>query len=201
MTTDGAAIAIPNALVRTSDDPVLDVVNTRVPVQNGEAFEVPREYVAAGDATIETMGLLDGAATSGRWPSSAWASSCPTPTVSRATSWSRAPTARAGRSSCRRRPASSCSNPLSATLGPSGNRFRHTRTSQLTEALDNLTPADVYEGRVREIRSAGVLVKRETLRRRRRYNLGVSVTRKDVIRPADVREVSMAMSREVSPRL
>ncbi len=87
---------------------------------------------------------------------------------------------------------------LSEEIGRFVEHYNHERVH---EALDNLTPADVYEGRGREIRSARALVKRETLRRRRRYNLGLPVTRKDVIRPADVREVSIAMSREVSQRL
>ena len=82
-----------------------------------------------------------------------------------------------------------------------GRFVAHYNHERVHEALDNLTPADVYEGRAREIRSARALVKRETLRRRRRYNLGLPVTKKDVIRPAEVREVSIALSRDVSQRL
>ena len=68
------------------------------------------------------------------------------------------------------------------------------------EALDNLTPADVYEGRAREIRTARTLVKRSTLRRRRRYNLGLPAKKEDVVRPAEVREVSIRLGRDLSQR-
>ena len=40
------------------------------------------------------------------------------------------------------------------------------------ESLDNLTPADVYFGRKQERRSVREMIKRETLRMRRVYNLG-----------------------------
>ncbi len=77
------------------------------------------------------------------------------------------------------------------TIGRVGRSMRHT-------ASEKLEIIRLVRGR--EIRSARALVKRETLRRRRRYNPGLPVTRKDVVRPADVREVSIAMSREVSQR-
>lgn len=49
------------ALVRSSDDKVLDVVGSRyTPVQNTEAFEFFKEFVEAGDATMETAGSLRG---------------------------------------------------------------------------------------------------------------------------------------------
>ena len=40
------------------------------------------------------------------------------------------------------------------------------------ESLDNLTPADVYFGRKRELLSAREMIKRETMKLRRAYNLG-----------------------------
>lgn len=49
------------ALVRDSDSSVLDVVGSAyVPVQNEQAFEFFREFVEAGDATMETAGSLRG---------------------------------------------------------------------------------------------------------------------------------------------
>ena len=52
------------------------------------------------------------------------------------------------------------------------------------EALDNLTPADVYEGRAREIQTARERLKEQTLRRRRRINRGLPVTPEERILPA-----------------
>lgn len=49
------------ALVRDSDNAVLDVVGSRyTPIQNLEAFEFFNEYVEAGSATMETAGSLRG---------------------------------------------------------------------------------------------------------------------------------------------
>lgn len=49
------------ALTRSSDGKVLDVVGSRyTPVQNAEAFEFFKEFVEAGDATMETAGSLRG---------------------------------------------------------------------------------------------------------------------------------------------
>jgi transposase InsO family protein len=59
------------------------------------------------------------------------------------------------------------------------------------ESLDNLTPADVYQGRAREILTARERVKAQTLRTRRRYNLDKPVEKKEVIRPDALREVSI----------
>jgi putative transposase len=56
------------------------------------------------------------------------------------------------------------------------------------ESLDNLTPADVYCGRDREIATARELVKLQTLERRRRVNLGLKVRKEAPIRPAELRE-------------
>lgn len=56
------------------------------------------------------------------------------------------------------------------------------------EALSNLTPADVYHGRHRELKTARALVKMQTLERRRRENLGLKVRKEEPIRPAELRE-------------
>jgi transposase InsO family protein len=56
------------------------------------------------------------------------------------------------------------------------------------EALDNLTPADVYHGRARDILTARERLKRQTLQRRRRYNLGLPVPPEEPIRPSLYRE-------------
>jgi putative transposase len=56
------------------------------------------------------------------------------------------------------------------------------------ESLDNLTPADVYHGRAREIKMMRDIVKEQTLYKRRRKNLGLPPLKKDVIKPAVLRE-------------
>jgi transposase InsO family protein len=56
------------------------------------------------------------------------------------------------------------------------------------ESLDNLTPADVYHGRTRELKTARELVKLQTLERRQRQNLGMKVKKEEPIRPAELRE-------------
>jgi hypothetical protein len=56
------------------------------------------------------------------------------------------------------------------------------------ESLDNLTPADVYHGRAREILTARELVKLETHQRRRLQNLGMSVKNECRIKPAELRK-------------
>jgi transposase InsO family protein len=56
------------------------------------------------------------------------------------------------------------------------------------ESLRNLTPADVYHGRHRELMTARELVKLQTLERRRRENLGLKVNKEEPIRPAELRE-------------
>jgi putative transposase len=55
------------------------------------------------------------------------------------------------------------------------------------ESLDNLTPADVYAGRGREIQTARELLKLQTLRRRRCYNQGLKAGKERVIRPSELR--------------
>ena len=56
------------------------------------------------------------------------------------------------------------------------------------ESLDNVTPADVYHGRHREIVTARELVKLQTLERRRRVNMGLKLETEEPIRPAELRE-------------
>ena len=53
---------------------------------------------------------------------------------------------------------------------------------------DNVTPADVYHGRHREILTARQLLKMQTLRRRRCYHRGRRVPDEESIRPAVHRE-------------
>ena len=57
------------------------------------------------------------------------------------------------------------------------------------ESLDNLTPADVYAGRGREIRTARERLKEQTLRRRRRYNQGLARRKEELILPSVYRGV------------
>jgi putative transposase len=56
------------------------------------------------------------------------------------------------------------------------------------ESLDNMTPADVYHGRARELKMMRNVVKEQTLLQRRRKNLGLPPLKKDVIKPAVLRE-------------
>ena len=59
VTATGVKIKNKEALVRTSDNSVLDVVGTGWnPVQNSEAFEFFHEYVMAGDMEMHTAGSL-----------------------------------------------------------------------------------------------------------------------------------------------
>ena len=58
---------------------------------------------------------------------------------------------------------------LEHQIGRFVDYYNHRRVH---ESLDNLTPADVYHGRGREIITARNLVKEKTMRRRRRRNLG-----------------------------
>ncbi len=52
------------------------------------------------------------------------------------------------------------------------------------ESLDNLTPADVYEGRGRDILTARERLKKQTLRRRRRINRGLPIKPEERILPS-----------------
>lgn len=58
------------------------------------------------------------------------------------------------------------------------------------ESLENLTPADVYHGRAREILTARARLKARTLRQRKCYNRGQIPRKEELIRPSLFREVS-----------
>jgi transposase InsO family protein len=64
----------------------------------------------------------------------------------------------------------------------------HYNMERFHESLDNLTPADVYHGRSRDILTARWKVKRQTLRRRRCLNQGRSAGKEELILPAKYRE-------------
>ena len=55
-------------------------------------------------------------------------------------------------------------------------------------SLDNLTPADVYNGRTREITKARSLLKDQNMRNRRRMNMGLEPLNDELIKPAIFRE-------------
>jgi len=56
------------------------------------------------------------------------------------------------------------------------------------ESLENLTPADVFHGRAREIKGARDMVKEQALRRRRRLNQGLEPLKEELIKPDVLRE-------------
>ena len=56
------------------------------------------------------------------------------------------------------------------------------------ESLDNLTPADVYHGRAAQIAKARNLIKEQTMRNRRRMNMGLQPLSDELIKPAILRE-------------
>ena len=56
------------------------------------------------------------------------------------------------------------------------------------ESLDNLTPADVYQGRAAQIAKARNLVKEQTMRNRRRMNMGLEPLGDELVKPAILRE-------------
>jgi putative transposase len=76
---------------------------------------------------------------------------------------------------------------------------RHYNHERVHESLNNLTPADVYHGRGRDIETARTKLKRQTLRRRRRQNQGLPITPEERILPALYRtEVSLNPEPELS---
>jgi transposase InsO family protein len=66
---------------------------------------------------------------------------------------------------------------------------RYYNHERVHESLQNLTPADVYLGRVRAIRTARERLKEQTLRRRQRINRGLPITPEERILPALYRGV------------
>ena len=75
---------------------------------------------------------------------------------------------------------------LERELGRFVHHYNHERVH---EALGNLTPADVYQGRSWEIRTARERLKQQTLRRRRRHNLGLPNRKEELILPSLIRGV------------
>jgi len=67
----------------------------------------------------------------------------------------------------------------------------HYNEKRVHESLQNLTPADVYHGRGREILTARARLKARTLAARKRHNRGLAVPREEPIRPSSFREVSI----------
>ncbi len=74
---------------------------------------------------------------------------------------------------------------LEHKIGEFVQYYNHQRVH---ESLDNLTPADVYYGRDRKIKAARNLVKEQTLRRRRRLNMGLQPLDEKLIKPPMLRE-------------
>jgi putative transposase len=79
-----------------------------------------------------------------------------------------------------------------------GGFVRYYNHERVHESLKNLTPADVYYGRGRDILSAREKLKRQTLARRRRHNRGLPAREEELIRPALFREVSLISEPELS---
>jgi putative transposase len=80
-----------------------------------------------------------------------------------------------------------------------GRFVRYYNHQRVHESLENLTPADVYHGRGRDILTARERLKRQTLRRRRRYNMALAERKEEFIRPAVFREVSLSLEPENVP--
>ena len=74
---------------------------------------------------------------------------------------------------------------LEREIGRFVDYYNHERVH---ESLDNVTPADVYHGRHREIQTARQQLKDQTMRRRRCYNLGHELKDEALIRPSAIRE-------------
>jgi putative transposase len=79
-----------------------------------------------------------------------------------------------------------------------GRFVRHYNHERVHEALKNLTPADVYHGRGRDILSARERLKRQAMERRRRYNRGLPARKEELIRPSLFREVSLIPEPDLS---
>lgn len=68
-----------------------------------------------------------------------------------------------------------------------GRFVEYYNNKRVHESLDNLTPADVYNGRGREILTARQRIKVLTLRQRMRYNRGLPVRDEEIVTPAEIR--------------
>jgi hypothetical protein len=93
------------------------------------------------------------------------------------------------------------SAPSDGVKGKIGRFVHYYDNERVHEALDNLTPADVYRGRGREIQTARERLKEQTLRRRRRYNMGQKIKREPKIVPSLYRESSIRPERFESERV
>ncbi len=62
------------------------------------------------------------------------------------------------------------------------------RRSQRYESLDNVTPAEVYNGRRQEILTARQRLKVQTLRRRACYDRRETLREEELIKPSSIRE-------------
>ena len=65
---------------------------------------------------------------------------------------------------------------------------KYYNNERVHESLDNMTPADVYYGRAKEIQTLLDIFKKKTLQQRRRKNLGLMPLQRDVIKPAVLRK-------------
>ena len=57
---------------------------------------------------------------------------------------------------------------ITSTANQTGSNFR-----RVHESLNNLTPAEVYHGKAKEITTAGNFIEEQTIRHRRRMNMGL----------------------------
>jgi putative transposase len=69
-----------------------------------------------------------------------------------------------------------------------GRFVEHYNNHRVHESLDNLTPADVYNGRGAEILTMRQVVKKQTIRRRRRENMGLKPLNEKLFKPQMLRE-------------
>jgi transposase InsO family protein len=69
-----------------------------------------------------------------------------------------------------------------------GEFVEHYNHQRVHESLENLTPADVYLGRDKEILAARQIVKEQSLRCRTRKNMGLAPLKQDLTLPQMVRE-------------
>jgi hypothetical protein len=69
-----------------------------------------------------------------------------------------------------------------------GGFVQYYNQQRVHESLDNVTPADMCHGRAREIQTARERLKQQTLKRRRRYNMGLSMRKEEMILPSLTRE-------------
>jgi putative transposase len=74
---------------------------------------------------------------------------------------------------------------LEQKIGEFVEYYNHRRVH---ESLNNLTPADVYYSRARDITEARNLVKEQTLRRRWRENMGLTPLNEEIVKPGLLRE-------------